>query len=390
MPTSRSVGNMTPFRIEISQSALADLWYRLEHARFPSSIDEPSWEDGASLSFMRRLVQHWRHTFDWRSIEARLNRLPQYKARIGELDVHFIYQRGVGPAPLPLVLTHGWPGSFIEMERIIPLLTDPASHGGDPHDAFDVVVPSLPGFGFSEAPKQSGTGSKKIAQMWLALMSSLGYRKFGAQGGDIGAGVSVWLARLYPDHVVGIQLNYIPGSFQPAMGECLPPATPEENAFLSTASAWAASEGAYAAQQATRPLTLAYSLADSPVGLAAWIVEKFRSWSDNGGDIESVFTMDELLTDISLYWFSGQVDATLRIYKENLAEPLAFDAGERIAAPLGMALFPKELPTPPRSWVERVFDVRRWTPMPRGGHFAALEQPELLAQEIRAFFRPLR
>ena len=378
------------FQISISEDQIRDLHQRLALTRFPHSIEADSWDDGTSLSLMTRVVSYWRDGFNWRNQEVRLNRLPQFLAKVSGLDVHFVHQNGKGPAPLPLVMTHGWPGSFLEMERILPLLTDPGAHGGDPVDAFDVVIPSLPGFGFSQAPTEAGFSSKRIAEMWLELMIGLGYPKFAAQGGDIGAGVSAWLARLYPDHTIGIQLNYIPGSYRPPEGQGIAPASAEEEAFLAKAATWVGSEGSYAAQQGTKPLTLAYSLADSPVGLAGWIVEKFRAWSDCGGNIESVFSLDELLTGISLYWFSGNVESTLRIYKENRAQPLAFDAQERVLPPLGMALFPRELPTPPRSWVERVFDVRRWTPMPRGGHFAAFEQPELLAQEIRTFFRPLR
>jgi pimeloyl-ACP methyl ester carboxylesterase len=311
-------------------------------------------------------------------------------AHIDGLDVHFVHERGKGPSPLPLVLTHGWPGSFAEMLEIIPLLADPAAHGGDAADAFDVVVPSLPGFGFSQAPQHPGVSSKRVAQMWSALMTGLGYDRFGAQGGDIGAGVSMWLGRLYPEQLIGLHLNYIPGGFLPPLGDGSPPISAEEAAFRNKAASWFASEGAYSAQQSSKPLTLAYALSDSPVGLAAWIAEKFRTWSDCGGEIERVFTLDQVLTDISLYWFSGNVASTLRIYKENRVEPLTFDPGERVEPALGMALFPAELPTPPRSWVERVFDVQRWTTMSRGGHFAAMEQPQLLAEEIRAFFRPLR
>ena len=382
--------NTRPFKIAVADEQIRDLHQRLEMTRLPRAMSPDSWEDGASLSFMKRLVYYWRYQFDWRAQEKRLNVLPQFLANVGGLDIHFIHQKGKGPAPLPLVLTHGWPGSFVEMERIIPLLTDPAAHGGDPADAFDIVVPSLPGFGFSQAPTQPGVSARRVAEMWLELMTGLGYGKFAAQGGDIGAGVSTWLARLYPEQIIGVQLNYIPGSYRPPLGPGLPPASAEEEAYLTRAAAWVGVEGAYSAQQSTKPQTLAYSLADSPVGLAAWITEKFRAWSDCDGDIERVFTMDELLTDISLYWFSGNVDASLRIYKENRAQPLAFNPQERVSPPLGMALFPHELPTPPRSWVERVFDVRRWTPMPKGGHFAALEQPQLLAEEIRTFFRPLR
>jgi pimeloyl-ACP methyl ester carboxylesterase len=381
--------SISPFRISIPDEDIFDLKHRLAHTRWPNTLDATSWEDGTSLAFLKKLVDHWSHRFDWRAEEARLNRLPHFKTAIAGLDIHFIHQRGTGPAPMPLVLTHGWPGSFTEFERIIPLLTNPGDHGGDPEDAFDVVVPSLPGYGFSSAPVETGTGSRAIAGIWHELMTSLGYSRFGAQGGDIGAGVSTWLARLYPEDVIGVHLNYISAGFQPA----LPPGeqpTQEESAYRQRISAWAGLEGAYSAMHATKPQTLAFALSDSPVGLAAWIAEKFRAWSDCGGDIESILSLDTLLTDISIYWFGGNLDSALRLYKENRLDPLSFALGERLVTPFGVARFPKELPLPPQSWVERVADVTRWSEMPAGGHFAALEQPELLAGEIRAFFRPLR
>jgi pimeloyl-ACP methyl ester carboxylesterase len=382
--------NLRSFKIAIPDEQIDDLKRRLSATRLPASIDADQWGDGASLSFMRRLTNHWLDTFDWRAQEARLNRLPQYIATVDGLDVHFVHQPGKGPAPMPLVLTHGWPGSFIEMERVIPLLTDPGAHGGDPADAFHVVVPSLPGFGFSAPPIAPGVSASRIAELWLTLMNGLGYERFAAQGGDIGAGVSTWLARRFPGQMIGAHINYIPGSYRPPLGAGLPPVTAEEQAYLDRGAAWSSVEGAYAAEQGTKPQTLAYAMTDSPVGLAAWIVEKFRAWSDCDGDVERVFSMDELLTDISIYWFGHMLDASFRIYKENRQHPLTFEASERVATPLGVAAFPRELPTPPRSWVERVFNVQRWTTMPRGGHFAALEQPELLVDDIRAFFRPLR
>jgi pimeloyl-ACP methyl ester carboxylesterase len=382
--------NLRPFKINVPDDQIEDLKRRLRATRQPASIDAEGWDDGASLAFMRRLTDHWLNRFDWRAHEARLNRLPQYLATIDGLDIHFVHQPGKGPAPLPLVLTHGWPGSFIEMERIIPLLTDPAAHGGDPADAFHVVAPSLPGFGFSAPPATPGVNARHVAELWLELMNGLGYERFAAQGGDIGAGVSAWLARRFPDKIVGAHINYVPGSYRPPLGAGQPAVTTEEQAYLDTVAAWSSAEGAYAAEQGTKPQTLAYAMTDSPAGLAAWIVEKFRAWSDCGGDVERVFTMDELLTDISIYWFGHMLDASFRIYKENRLRPLTFDASERVATPLGVAAFPHELPTPPRSWVERVFNVQRWTPMPKGGHFAAMEQPALLADDIRAFFRPLR
>lgn len=378
------------FRISIPDAAIQDLRNRLEMARWPASLDPEGWEDGASLSFMKRLVDDWLHHFDWRAQEERLNRLPNQIMTVDDQDVHFVHQLGTGPSPMPLVLTHGWPGSFVEMERLIPLLADPSAHGGDPADAFDVVVPSLPGYGFSPAPSRAGQSSREIALLWQGLMTGLGYSRFGAQGGDIGAGVSTWLARLFPDTISGIHLNYIPGSYRPPLGDGMLPLTNEEQAFLDRGASWSALEGAYAALQGTKPQTLSFALTDSPIGLAAWIAEKVRSWSDCNGDIETIVPMDTLLTDISLYWFSDSLTASLRLYKENRLRPLTFAPGERVIPPLGVALFPRELPMPPRSWIERVFDVSRWTPMPAGGHFAALEQPDLLAKDIRAFFRPLR
>ena len=378
------------FRINIPESHIEDLRHRLESTRWPVPLDSETWDDGASVSFMKRLCDEWLHHFDWRTQEKRLNRLPNHIMTLGDQDIHFVDQPGTGPSPMPLVLTHGWPGSFIEMEKIIPLLADPGAHGGDPADAFHVVVPSLPGYGFSPAPSRLGVSSREIASIWRDLMSGLGYTRFGAQGGDIGAGVSMWLARLFPDAVTGIHLNYIPGSFRPPLGATSDPLTLDEEAFLERGSTFSALEGAYAALQATKPQTLAFSLTDSPMGLAAWICEKVRSWSDCGGDIESVISIDTLLTDVSLYWFSDSLAASLRLYKENRLCPLAFEPGDRVVPPLGVAVFPKELPMPPRAWLERVFDIRRWTAMPAGGHFAALEQPELLAEDIRAFYRPLR
>ncbi|MGF9691634.1 epoxide hydrolase family protein [Rhizobium sp. 0TCS1.26] len=381
--------SIRPFQIHVSDEAIEDLRRRLSGARWPTSFDDGSWEAGAPRSFMRRLVDYWLAEFDWRREEAALNRLPQYMARVEGTDIHFLHQRGIGPRPMPIILTHGWPGSFTEMEKIIDLLSDPAAHGGDAEDAFDVVVPSLPGYGFSAAPAGPGTNSKRVAELWFALMRELGYSRFAAQGGDIGAGVTAWLGRLYPQALTGLHLNYIPGSYRPPLPGA-EPLSQEEQDFLDRAAAWSLEEGAYAALQATKHQTLAFALTDSPIGLAAWMVEKFRSWSDCGGNLEDAIPMDAVLRDVSIYWFGGMIDASLRIYRENRLAPLSFEPGDRIEPPMAMALFPGEMPTPPRSYVERVFNVERWTHMPRGGHFAALEQPQLLAEDIRTFFRPLR
>lgn len=378
-----------PFKIAIGDDQLHDLSRRLDNARWPDALDV-GWDYGTDPAFLRRLTDHWRTGFDWRAQEARLNRLPQFTAEVGGLDIHFIHQRGTGPKPFPLILTHGWPGSFIEMERILPLLTDPAAHGGDPADAFDLVVPSLPGYGFSERPGEPGVGPHHVAGLWAELMRGLGYQHFGAQGGDWGSSVSTWLAFRFPEQVAGVHLNFIPGSFLPPLGPGQPPLTDAETAFRATAAAWADAEGAYGHIHGTKPHTLAAALADSPVGLAAWIAEKFRAWSDCDGDVERAFALDDLLTNISIYWFTNTIGSSMRFYRESRLRPVHFQAGERILPPLGVAQFPKELPMPPRSWVERVFTVQRWTQMTRGGHFAAMEAPDALANEIRDFFRPLR
>jgi pimeloyl-ACP methyl ester carboxylesterase len=381
---------MMKFTISIPDAAIDDLKGRLQAVRWPDVMEGQGWQDGTDIAFLRRVANHWLNRFDWREQEARLNQLPQFLTALDGMDIHFIHQPGKGPNPMPLILTHGWPGSFTEMEKILPLLTDPVGHGGSAEDAFHVVVPSLPGYGFSAAPKRAGMNTRQIAGLWHALMQRLGYDRFGTQGGDIGAGVSGWLGRLYPDDVRAVHLNYFPGSYRPHLGTHSPAVTAEEQAYLDHVAGWAVAEGAYAALQGTKPQTLAFSLADSPIGLAAWIIEKFRAWSDCGGDVERSFSLDAMLTDISIYWFNGHINSALRLYKENRLNPFHFSAGERVHPPLGVAVFPKELPMPPRSWVERSFTVERWTTMPRGGHFAAMEQPELLTEDIRSFFRPFR
>ena len=378
------------FQIDIPDADLRDLHDRLAATRWPGPALSPAWEDGSDLVFMKRLAAHWGDGFDWRAQERRLNALPQFMAALDGQDIHFVHARGEGPSPMPLILTHGWPGSFLEFEQILPLLTHPSRFGGDAADAFDIVIPSLPGFGFSPAATRSGTSPRRIAGLWVELMRGLGYGRFGVQGGDIGAGVSVWAARLFPEAVAAIHLNYIPGSYQPPLSPEAAPLSREEAAFQPTAADWSKAEGAYAHIHATRPQTLAYVLTDSPIGLAAWLIEKSQSWSDCDGNLERVFDLDHLLTTLSLYWFSGAAGDAVRIYKEGALDPLVFHHGERITSPLSVALFPRELPMPPRSWVERVFDVRRWTVMPAGGHFAAAEQPRVLAEDIRAAMRTVR
>lgn len=382
--------NIQPFIIQIPQTSLDDLRARLSRTRWPDEIADSGWEYGSDLAYMKELVAYWQDHFDWPAQEQAINSFNHYRAAIDGLNIHFIHERGKGPNPLPLIITHGWPGSFIEMRKIIPLLTDPASHGGEAADSFDVIVPSMPGYGFSDRPTQTGMNAFRIADLWLRLMNGLGYQRFGAQGGDWGASVASCLGFAYPTNVVGIHLNYIPGSFKPYLEPGADELSETERAFLTEQEHWWQSEGGYAHVQRTKPQTLAYGLNDSPVGLAAWIVEKFRAWGDCDGDVESRFTKDELLTNITIYWVTETFHSSARLYYESAKRPLHFGKGESIKVPCGVVRFLKEAPFPPREWVERVLHVQRWTEFPRGGHFAALEEPESLVREVRAFFRQLR
>ncbi len=319
-----------------------------------------------------------------------MNLQPQFLAEVEGQRVHFVHRRGVGPATYPLVITHGWPGSFFEFHALLDRLCDPAAFGCDPADAFDVVVPSLPGFAFSQAPVEPGMSAFQVADLWAALMRGLGYEHFGAQGGDLGAGVSIALAARHSERVDGIHLNFLPSSYEPASGAAQTPFTPAEETYLREKSEWAALEGGYAHMHTTKPQTLAASLNDSPIGLAAWIGEKFRAWSDCDGDIERVFSKDELLTNISLYWYTQSIGTAIQMYWENRLQPMCFAEGQRVVPPVGFAHFPNEINHPPRTWLERTFNVVQWTDMPSGGHFAAMEKPDLLAAEIRKLFRKLR
>jgi pimeloyl-ACP methyl ester carboxylesterase len=378
-----------PFRIAVPEDVLVDLRTRLARTRFPDEIRGSGWRYGTDLAYLRELVAYWRDRYDWRAEEARLNQLHHFRARVGGLAIHFIHERGVGPRPLPLVVTHGWPGSVAEFTKIIPLLTDPGRHGGDPADAFDVVVPSMPGYGFSERPSTPGMDPERIAALWAELMSGLGYARFGAQGGDWGAIVSTYLGARHAEAVVGVHLNMVvalpPDPANPADG-----LTQEELIALMQLQQFLEEETGYQRIQGTKPQTLGYALNDSPAGLAAWIVEKFRTWSDCGGDVERRFTKDELLTNVMLYWVTETATSSCRLYFEAMHAGKFPPTGLRVEVPTGCAIFPGEIVKPPRRWAERVYAVRRWTVMPSGGHFAAMEEPEALAEDIRAFFRPLR
>lgn len=380
---------IAPFTVNVSDAAVADLARRLDMTRWPDDLGEGTWASGMPLRVQRDVLAYWRDRFDWRAAERRLNALPQFSIEMDGRAVHYLHVKGVDRGSPPIVLTHGWPGSFVEMYKIIPMLTDPANNGLPGQRSFDVVVPSLPGFGFSQAPASAGTNSRVVATLWHRLMTELGYSIYFAQGGDIGSSVSTWLARLYPQAVRALHLNFISGSFQPPLTETDRPLSEAETEWLAARTRWAEREGAYSHVQATKPQTLAYALTDSPAGLAGWLLEKFFAWSDGGNELTQRFELDELLTNVSVYWFSGNVASTLRMYEENARQPLKFDAGERIIPPLSYARFPKEIINPPREWVERMFNVARWTEMPVGGHFAALEQPRALAIDIHDAFSSL-
>jgi pimeloyl-ACP methyl ester carboxylesterase len=385
---SASTPTPRPFTIHIADEVLEDLRARLNHVRWPDEIPDTGWQYGTDLTYMKGLVSYWRETYEWRQHEARLNEFKQYTVPLGGIDLHFIHEPGRGPNPMPLLISHGWPGSVWEFHKLIPLLTDPARFGGDPADAFTVVAPSLPGYGFSFRPNQPRFHVDAIADVFAQLMTDvLGYRQFGAQGGDWGASITSLLGLKYADRARAIHLNSLM-----LRRDLSAPAHPtdEERTYLEDLRQWLNEETGYQWIQGTRPQTLAYGLTDSPVGLAAWIVEKFRTWSDCGGDVERRFSKDELLTNVMLYWVTGAINSSFWPYYARRHEPWPMAEGVRIEVPTAYAAFPREIVRPPRSWAERVYNLQRWTPMPAGGHFAALEEPEALAIDLRAFFRGLR
>ena len=380
-----------PFTLHVADTLLADLHQRLERVRWP---DEPphgsAWQFGTDLSYLKGLVAYWRDGFDWRAQEARLNAWPQYTAPVAGIDLHFLHVPGQGPRPLPLLLSHGWPGSVWEFHKIIPMLTDPARHGGHAADAFTVVAPSLPGYTLSFRPGQPRFGVPDIARAFVELMHDvLGYQRFAAQGGDWGAFISAYLGFTEPEHVVGIHLNLMPLRREPAPAQAGGDDA-ELVAYRAELDHWLREETGYSTIQATKPQTLAYALTDSPVGLAAWIVEKFRTWSDCDGDIERSFSKDDLLTNIMLYWVTGAIGSSFWPYYSRLHAGWPLPADRRVEVPTAYQSFPKDILHPPRSLAERAFNIQRWSVSPRGGHFAALEEPERLVEDVRAFFRPLR
>jgi epoxide hydrolase len=377
-----------PFVIDIPDEVLADLDRRLAATRFPAPILGAGWSYGTDVDYLRELVGYWRTGYDWREAERQINAVPQYLQEISGVDLHFVHVPGKGPAPMPLLFAHGWPGSFWEVSKILGPLTDPGSFGGDPEDAFSVVAPSLPGFGFSSDIRRPGMHPGAIAEIFAQLMTEgLGYPRFVAQGGDWGSTILSRLAHARPDLIAGLHLNY--ASIQPNL-EGADDLTAQERDYLESQSRWNLREGAYNAIQSTKPQSLAAGLNDSPAGLAAWMIEKYRSWSDCGGDVESVFTKDDLLTQVMIYWVSGSIGSSMRLYYERGREGWKLAPREVINVPTAYAHFPAEIRHPPKEWLWRVYRLERYTEMPKGGHFAAMEAPELLVEDIRSFVRPLR
>ncbi len=376
--------DVRPFRIEVPEADLADLRARLARTRWPEAETVADWSQGIPLAYTRELCDYWADTYDWRATEARLNRLPQFVTELDGLDVHFLHLRSPHPGALPLVLTHGWPGSVLEFEKVLGPLVDPVAHGGDATDAFDVVVPSLPGYGFSAKPTGTGWTVQRIAGAWATLMDRLGYGRYGAQGGDWGAMVTATLGHLDPDHVAGIHLNMpvaAPGSFD------VQDMTATEQAALVAYDHHRKWGTGYSKEQSTRPQTVGYGLVDSPVGQAAWIVEKFWAWTDCDGHPEHVLTRDELLDNVMFYWLPAAGASSARLYWESFVRP----GFEEVTVPTGCSIFPKEIMRMSRRWAATRFrDIRYWNELDRGGHFAAFEQPATFVDEVRAFFRLVR
>ncbi len=378
------------FEIRVEDAVLDDLKQRLARTRWTDQIEGSGWDYGTDAAYLKELCEYWREKFDWRRQEAQLNRFDHYRTEIDGQKLHFVHRRSPVKGALPLVLTHGWPGSFWLFYKIIDVLADPESHGGHAEDAFHVVCPSLPGYGFSGPTREPGWDIRRVAEAIAALMARLGYERYGAQGGDWGSIATTQLALVDAEHLAGIHLNMVIAG--PPEGESEPTKglTPEELQGLADMGEFQKTGSGYAQIQGTRPQTLGYALNDSPVGLAAWIVEKFRAWSDCDGDLEKRYTKDELLTNIMIYWVTQTINSSVRLYCESFRSGRFGVADRKVEVPTGCAIFPKEIIRPPRRWAEAHYQVRRWTEMPAGGHFAALEEPEALVDDIRAFFRELR
>ena len=374
------------FEIRIDDSVLDDLRNRLALTRLPDQIDGTGWEYGIPEDYLRDLVEYWRDTYDWRAQEARLNELAHYRTWIDGQSIHFIHARSAHADAFPVLLMHGWPGSVVEFLDVIPRLTDPEAHDGSAADAFHVIAPSLPGYGFSEPTRTRGWGPSRVAAAFTELMDRLGYTRYGAQGGDWGAQVATRIGALDPQHCVGIHLN-MPLADRPDEPE---PLSDAEQADLAVIAHFRREESGYAQEQGTKPQTLGVALNDSPAGLLAWIVEKFRTWSDCDGHPENAFTRDQMITNVMTYWVTQTITSSMRLYWERLHGDAQEQEHEFVGVPTGVARYPKEPLRIPRPWVERRYNVTHWADMPRGGHFAAMEQPALFVDDLRIFFRTVR
>jgi pimeloyl-ACP methyl ester carboxylesterase len=382
---------VTRFRIEVGEAELRDLRQRLRRTRWPEAETVEDWSQGVPRAYMQELCAYWADGYDWRAAEARLNGLRQFRTRIDGLGIHFVHVRSPHAGALPLVITNGWPGSIVEYLKVIGPLADPAAHGGAEADAFHVVCPTLPGYGFSDKPAEPGWGVERIAAAWTQLMERLGYERYGAVGSDWGTSVSTEIGQRAPEHVVGIHLIPPLAAPDPATLDDLTDAERAALADLERGKEW---ESGYSAEQSTRPQTVGYGLVDSPVGLCAWIVEKFRAWTDCDGHPENAVTRDELLDNVMLHWLPGTGASSARLYWESIRQVSERFTGanvDTVAVPAGCSIFPKEVPRPSRRWAARRFtDIRHWNELEAGGHFAALEQPELFVDEVRTFFRLVR
>ena len=377
-----------PFRIDIAQAEIDDLQARLRHTRWPDELPGAGWDYGIPLSYVRELAEQWRDAYDWREHEARLNEFPQFATTIDGQNIHFLHVRSPEPRAIPLLLTHGWPGSIVEFEKVIGPLVDPSAHGGDAADAFHVIAPSIPGFAFSGPTRERGWGVKRVATAFAELMGRLGYDRYGAQGGDWGSAISRQLALLDQEHVVGVHLNTLatPPSGDPEEMKLL---TERERAYLDAAQRFRQQGSAYFTIQSTRPQTLAYALTDSPAGLLAWIGEKFHEWSDRCSG-QSAIDPSQLLTNVSVYWFTGTANSSARLYFEFGRSGSSWGKVETSTVPTGVAVFPHEIAPPIRRFAERSNNIVHWTEFDRGGHFAAMEEPDLLVADVRDCFRGLR
>src|SRR5215468_474589 len=375
------------FQIRVDDSVLEDLRRRLAQTRFPDQIEGTGWECGIPIHYLRELVEYWRDEYDWRAQEARLNELPHFRTPIDGQSIHFVHARSRHADAFPLLLMHGWPGSIVEFLDVLPGLTDPEAHGARPADAFHVVAPSLPGYGLSGPTRSRGWDVRRVARAFIELMRRLGYTRYGAQGGDWGAQLATRIGSLDAEHCAAIHVN-MPVAGRP---ENPGPLTDEEKADLAAMARFQREESGYALEQATKPQTLGVALNDSPAGLLAWIVEKFRTWSDCGGQPEKSYTRDDLLTNVMLYWVTETITSSARLYWESKRSGVWDEAPDFVGVPTGVARYPKEeVLRFPRSWVERQYNVTHWAVMPRGGHFAAMEQPALFIEDLRSFFRTVR